>query len=134
MDRPGRHQRMQAIDRHIGGRIRMRRRCLGLTIKQLAARVGITYQQMYKNETGANHLPVERLYQLSRILGVSPDYFFVCLGDNIPSPRPSKEATFDELADHFIMLNEYDQRVVMGMARLFARGRATLAAPRQHQA
>ena len=45
-----------AIDHHVGKRIRRRRRLLGLTQQQLAQSVGIRFQQIQKYESGANRV------------------------------------------------------------------------------
>src|SRR4051812_1652105 len=55
--RPG----AQDTDRHVGAMLRARRIALGLTQQQLAERVGITYQQAHKYETGINRISAGRL-------------------------------------------------------------------------
>ena len=57
------------IDRHVGERLRRRRRLMGLTQKELAERVGIRFQQIHKYETGINRMTASRLYELARALG-----------------------------------------------------------------
>ncbi len=42
------------IDRHLGKRLRQRRRTLGLTQQQIAEAVGVRFQQIQKYECGAN--------------------------------------------------------------------------------
>ena len=66
----------RAIDTHVGRRLRMLRASRGLTQENLAERIGISYQQLHKYETGANSVSASRLYELSKLLGVSPDTFF----------------------------------------------------------
>jgi transcriptional regulator with XRE-family HTH domain len=57
-------------DRQLGARIRHRRRVLGLSLSQLSAKVGVSYQQLHKYETGVNRVPAPRLGQLAEVLGV----------------------------------------------------------------
>jgi transcriptional regulator with XRE-family HTH domain len=118
---------MRMIDRHIGDRIRTRRRCLGLTMAQLAACIGIAYQQLHKYETGTNHVSVERLYHLSLTLDVSTNYFFEGLSDERIISFKRADVSFINLASYFIRLSKCDQRIVIAVAHLFARGRASLA-------
>src|SRR5262249_9472453 len=63
-------------DRHVGSRVRMRRIMLGMGQEQLAEALGITYQQVQKNEKGANRIGAGRLQQISQILQVPVAFFF----------------------------------------------------------
>jgi transcriptional regulator with XRE-family HTH domain len=65
-----------AIDLHVGKRLRRRRRLLGLTQQQLAESIGIRFQQIQKYECGANRVTASRLYELSVSLNVPVNYFF----------------------------------------------------------
>jgi len=64
------------IDAHVGSRIRARRGLLGMSQKDLGAKVGLTFQQIQKYECGANRIGSGRLYEFSKILGVPISYFF----------------------------------------------------------
>ncbi|MGO4571505.1 helix-turn-helix domain-containing protein [Microvirga sp. 2TAF3] len=64
------------IDRHIGGRIRMRRTMIGMSQEKLANGLGITFQQVQKYEKGANRVGSGRLQQIADILGVQVTFFF----------------------------------------------------------
>jgi len=55
----------------IGRIIRRHRIEAGLTQMQLAEKLGITYQQVQKYETGKSSITVERLYQIADALDVS---------------------------------------------------------------
>lgn len=63
-------------DLHVGKRLRRRRRLLGMTQQDLAGMVGVRFQQIQKYECGANRVTASRLYDLSRALNVSVQYFF----------------------------------------------------------
>ncbi|GGB74271.1 MULTISPECIES: helix-turn-helix domain-containing protein [Henriciella] len=63
-------------DLHVGKRLRRRRRLLGLTQQELANQVGVRFQQIQKYECGANRMTSSRLFDLSRALHVSVQYFF----------------------------------------------------------
>src|SRR4051812_34805055 len=73
--RPGR-PRAGEVDLLIGRRMRERRLMLGITVQELAAVLGLPYQQLHKYETGVNRLSAGRLYQLAEALGVEVAYFF----------------------------------------------------------
>jgi len=76
-------------DIHIGHRLRQRRRIVGMSQQDLAASVGVKFQQIQKYETGANRISGSRLYDIARSLRVPIGYFFEGLPD-----MPSNE---DEL-------------------------------------
>src|SRR5499433_134710 len=63
-------------DEHVGARVRMRRKMLGMSQTQLADALGITYQQVQKNERGTNRIGASRLQQISHILRVPVAFFF----------------------------------------------------------
>jgi transcriptional regulator with XRE-family HTH domain len=64
------------VDDYVGERIRMRRTELGLTQDELARRLGISYQQVQKYETGANRISAGRLYEIAQELSVEVSYLF----------------------------------------------------------
>jgi len=63
-------------DEHVGARVRMRRKMLAMSQTQLADALGITYQQVQKNERGINRIGASRLRQISDILRVPVAFFF----------------------------------------------------------
>jgi transcriptional regulator with XRE-family HTH domain len=65
-----------AIDKHVGTRVRMRRLMLDLTQMQLADGLGLTFQQVQKYEKGTNRISASRLHRLSQILSVPVPFFF----------------------------------------------------------
>lgn len=62
-------------DKQIGARLRERRIAMGLTQQQLAAMIGVTYQQAHKYETGINRISAGRLYDIAQKLKVPVSYF-----------------------------------------------------------
>jgi transcriptional regulator with XRE-family HTH domain len=70
------------IDLHLGRRLRRRRRLLGLTQQQLAAVVGVRFQQIQKYECGANRISAARLWRIAEALEVPISYFYDGLGES----------------------------------------------------
>lgn len=62
--------------RLIGQNFRLLREQAGLTQKDIARMLGVSFQQIQKYERGENRLPVDRLHALKNILDVSYDAFF----------------------------------------------------------
>ncbi len=57
-------------DKRIGQAIRAGRLKTGMTQAELAALVGVTYQQMHKYESGINRIPIVRAFRTCAILGI----------------------------------------------------------------
>ena len=72
----GRTKGSNAIDAHVGSRLRMRRIDRGMSQEKLAAAFELTFQQVQKYEKGTNRMGSSRLQQAAGILGVPVSYFF----------------------------------------------------------
>jgi transcriptional regulator with XRE-family HTH domain len=81
----------QQIDKHVGERIRRRRRAHGLSQDDLAVAVGLTFQQIQKYERGANRVSASKLYQIARALKATINYFY----EGLPDPILKTELTED---------------------------------------
>ncbi len=64
------------VDKHVGRRMRWRRRELKLSQEALAGRLGLTFQQVQKYERGSNRISAGRLYELAKALETSIPYFY----------------------------------------------------------
>ncbi len=71
------------IDRHLGKRLRQRRRSLGLTQQQIAEAVGVRFQQIQKYECGANRISAARLWLLAKALEAPVGAFFEGIADDV---------------------------------------------------
>jgi transcriptional regulator with XRE-family HTH domain len=70
------------IDLHVAARLRMRRMMQGVSQEALAARIGVTFQQIQKYEKGQNRIGASRLFQLAQALSAPIGYFFEGLPDD----------------------------------------------------
>lgn len=64
------------IDVHVGKRLRERRTLLGMSQQELGRLIGVTFQQLQKNERGTNRLSASRIFECARVLDVPIGYFF----------------------------------------------------------
>ncbi len=78
------------VDVHVGARVRMRRTLLGMTQTDLGDALGLTFQQVQKYERGANRIGSSRLYDLSRVLGVSIEHFFEDMPADVAASSPAQ--------------------------------------------
>ena len=82
-----------AIDKHVGKRVRLRRALLGLSQEQLGDELNITFQQVQKYERGANRVSALRLWDISQILDVPIGYFFDDMTDATMRSSPRRVAS-----------------------------------------
>ncbi|WP_439634996.1 helix-turn-helix domain-containing protein [Oceanicaulis sp.] len=109
-----------AIDAHVGQRIRFRRKLLQMTQEKLAQAVGIRFQQIQKYETGANRVSASRLFEIAEALDVPVQYFYEGLegGD---TPMPADEAAlrsdrhFNIVSKHWPGLTQRAKARVSGL-------------------
>jgi len=93
------------IDRHVGLRIRLRRKELGVSQERLADSIGLTFQQVQKYERAANRVSASKLWEMARVLKTSIAYFYEGLGD--PStPEPAKSVTDRQSVHEFLLTPE----------------------------
>lgn len=85
-------------DIHVGKRLRLRRTLLGMSQEKLGVAVGLTFQQVQKYERGTNRIGASRLYELSRVLGVSVNYFF----EEMPEAEPQAAQGLEDSAVDFV--------------------------------
>ena len=64
------------FNKHLGGKLRMRRLALGLTQTKVAQAINVTFQQIQKYEKGTNGISSLRIMQLADFLKVTVTYFF----------------------------------------------------------
>ena len=75
------------VDVHVGGRVRLRRLYLGMSLSTLARELGLTFQQIQKYERGLNRISASRLFDLTRALDVPVSFFF----DDMPEKLDSSD-------------------------------------------
>lgn len=100
------------VDIHVGKRLRLRRTLLGMSQEQLAAAVGVTFQQIQKYERGSNRVSASRLYDIARVLGVEISFFFEDINGEITDRRPTQhlpEEAGIELGDRPMPAYEMDE-------------------------
>ena len=77
-----------SVDAFVGGRIKQRRKALGMSQVALAEALGVTFQQIQKYERGANRIAAGALYKMADALKVPISYFF----DGLPTLEISDDA------------------------------------------
>lgn len=104
------------VDVHVGKRLRQRRTFLGMTQEQLGKALGITFQQVQKYERGTNRVGASRLYDISQVLDVAPQFFFDEMDDDTSQAGGFGEKGQAPFASDGIM-----DREIMDLVRAFRR-------------
>ena len=86
-----------AVDMHVGKRVRLRRTLLGMSQEQLGASLNITFQQVQKYERGANRISASRLWDISQILDAQISYFFDDMTDDTMRSSPRRVSRGENL-------------------------------------
>lgn len=100
-------------DIYVGKQLRAQRVEKGFTQTTLAKKLGLSFQQVQKYETGANRVSASKMWDLGRILGVRPEYFFDGLGTSKGkrSADTSAKADSGEIDELQAELNRYFMRI-----------------------
>ena len=97
------------LDILVGNRIRMARNLSKLTQVELAAAMGVSFQQIQKYEKGTNCVCISRLWELSRILRMPFTYFFADViepeNEHLSSENILLQTETLELVDNYYRIN-----------------------------
>ena len=88
-----------AVDMHVGKRVRLRRTLLGMRQEQLGTELNITFQQVQKYERGANRISASRLWDIGQILDVPINYFFDDMTENTMQSSPRRVSRGGDIVD-----------------------------------
>lgn len=90
MKKRGREKRigLNEVDVFVGGRLRELRMLAGLSQSDVAAALGLTFQQLQKYERGFNRVSAGRLFRLAQYFRVPVSVFF----DGLTEQRPDAGA------------------------------------------
>jgi ribosome-binding protein aMBF1 (putative translation factor) len=70
---------VQYLQARLGRAIRHRRRTMDLTLQDLAASCGVSFQQIHKYESGHCSLSASQLWAIAQVLEVPVSYFYESL-------------------------------------------------------
>ena len=114
--------KVTALDRHVGSRLRLRRRAVDLSQQQLAALIGVSYQQVHKYEKGLSRITAGHLHGIAVALGTDVAYYFKDVRYNlIKTEKQNIHQRLVELtSDVLRMADRKSQHAVCLLARALA--------------
>jgi transcriptional regulator with XRE-family HTH domain len=90
-------------------------------MQEVAAALGVPYQQLHKYETGANRLPAGRLFLLAEALGVGVAHFFGEDGEGeVAAPTEHRRALLELVRNFARIRDRKQQEAVARLARTLA--------------
>ena len=112
------------LELHVANRVKKRRQALGLSRETVADQLGISHQQLAKNETAKNRISSIRLYELAEILDVSLAWFFEEYAGFEPGESCGLPGANEEETELVMLLRQIesveDKAAIMGLARELA--------------
>ena len=109
------------VDVHVGRRVRLRRTLLGMNQEKLGKELGLTFQQVQKNEKGTNRIGASRLYELSNILGVPVSFFFDDMPPEVAGERNGPPAGMSEVQGAAYEVDTLARRETLELVRAYYR-------------
>ena len=92
-------EELQSLDQQIGQRLRYFRQLSGISQRELGSRIGCSFQQVQKYESGKNRISAPRLMLASGALGVATDVFMTEAGQAAETKEVLKNPLLKEIAD-----------------------------------
>lgn len=93
------------VDLHVGARVRMRRKFLGMSQESLAEFIELTFQQVQKYERGSNRISASKLFEIAKALKAPIAYFFEGYGEN-EAVEGFSESESEQFVHGFLMTTE----------------------------
>ncbi|MFQ5971088.1 MAG: helix-turn-helix domain-containing protein [Alphaproteobacteria bacterium] len=101
----------------MGARVRQLRESRRMPQKELARRLGVSFQQIQKYEKGTNRISASRLWELSGILGVEPAHFFEDLEGSPGAERTEVQGAVQLGGREMSELNSHFRRILSAGVR-----------------
>ena len=108
----------KTLSEHVSAQILVGRSIMGISQKELADRIGVCCQQIYKYETGKCYPPVARLAKIAQALNLSPLIFFEGTVDSLHSAvvmNASPRRT--ELLEAYGKLGSSERNLLLSIAK-----------------
>jgi transcriptional regulator with XRE-family HTH domain len=108
---------IKPIEKHVGGRVRMRRVLMGMSQGQLGKSLGVTFQQIQKYEKGQNRIGASRLQQIAKLLDTPVSYFF----EGAPADTDDMPAGLEDSGDNAYVADFVGSREGLQLVKAFLR-------------
>jgi transcriptional regulator with XRE-family HTH domain len=108
------------IDVVVGRRIRARRLLLDMNQQELARKLGVTFQQVQKYESGANRVSASRLWEIAAVLNMPIAYFFPEDGEQNETDVSDRTESIELVRLFYTIADPKIRRQLLDMVRVSA--------------
>ncbi len=109
------------VDVKVGQTVLKLRRLRGISQQELAAKIGVSFQQLQKYERGTNRISASRMYELARALHVKPGDLFEGQGGDIPELPIFADRNMAKLIDMFARIkNPEKHKAILKLVEVIA--------------
>ena len=108
-------RRANAMDIHVGSRVRLRRMLMGMSQERLGELLGLTFQQVQKYEKGVNRIGAGRLHELGQVMSVPVQFFYE------DAPGAAAAAGFAEQTTETYVVDFLNSREGLELNKAFVR-------------
>lgn len=108
------------IDIEVGRRVMNLRVACGVTQKELARGIGVSFQQVQKYETGANRVSASKLVAIADHLGTTASAILDGLSSKTSAPVAQSDNTAVRLMKIYQHLPPHARKTTMAVARALA--------------
>ncbi len=125
-------RRATAFDVRVGQRLKRRRATIGVTQENLAAEIGISWQQLQKYEAGTNRISAARLAAIATALKTDVEWFLRPDNDvaapesaapaSDPPPSLSQDEISELLAAYSSIQSPAQRRVAIAILKVLSAG------------
>lgn len=132
----------------IGGRIKMLRQLMGMSLKTFGGRLGLSPQLLHRYEAGDIQVSASRLIDICRITKSKPEYFYQDFDDGqsggrtaraqLRAERDGRASVWDlqkegiSLLDRFVRISDpAGRKAVLGMVRACANSKSSPSSTKQ---
>ena len=121
------------VDAYVGRRVRLRRTMLGMNQTKLGEALGLSFQQVQKNERGTNRIGASRLYELSQVLDVPVSFFFDDMPPEVVGERNGPPAGMTEVQGAAYEVDTLARRETLQLVRAYYRIKSDKARKRMFE-
>lgn len=102
------------FDRRLGAKLRELRMRAGITQMQLAALLGVSFQQVQKYESGTNRISVYKLKQAAQAFKIPAESLLMLEASDALPPAPGgQESMVTRLFQHFHAISQQKHRKLL---------------------
>lgn len=115
-------KQLQKIDEHAGRQLKTARCLRGHSQVDIAAYIGLSFQQIQKYENAGDRMSASRMYQMAYFLELDPSFYFNGLPSTKPKPLPELDREHANLLRYYDALPKNKRKDALSIIKLMGKG------------